>query len=57
MSTVLLLMLLALVAFVLTGVATLHAMARQSERELEELKKRMTEERLRRYIDRWDQQP
>ena len=50
-------MLLALAALVLAGVATLHAMARQSERELEELKKQRAEERLRRYIDRWDQQP
>ena len=41
-------MLLALAAFVLTGVATLLGMARESERELEELKKRLEAERLRR---------
>ena len=57
MSTIALLMMLALVAVVVTGIDALHGMAKQSERELEELKKRMTEERLRQYIDRWDQQP
>ena len=41
MSAVCLLVLLSLAALVLAGVATLYGMARDSERELEELKKRI----------------